>query len=77
MTNEYKPLRQKVVILTGAGISAESGLTTFRDNNRLWKQNDAKKFASAAGFKENPQAILDFYNYRRKQLLEVEPKLKK
>ena len=74
---EYKcvrePLRQKVVVLTGAGISAESGLATFRDSNGLWKQNDAKKLASAAGFKENPQAVLDFYNYRRKQLLEVEP----
>ena len=70
---KYKPLRQKVVILTGAGISAESGLATFRDNNGLWKQHDAKKLASAAGFKENPQAVLDFYNYRRKQLLEVEP----
>ena len=66
-------LRQKVVVLTGAGISAESGLATFRDNNGLWKQHDAKKLASVAGFEENPQAVLDFYNYRRKQLLEVEP----
>ena len=66
-------LRQKVVVLTGAGISAESGLATFRDSNGLWKQHDAKKLASASGFKENPQAVLDFYNYRRKQLLEVEP----
>ena len=46
---EYKSLRQKVVVLTGAGISAESGLATFRDNNGLWKQHDAKKLASAAG----------------------------
>ena len=67
------PLRQKMVVLTGAGISAESGLTTFRDNNGLWKQHDAKKLASAAGFHENPQAVLDFYNHRRKQLLQVEP----
>lgn len=42
---EQKPLRQKMVVLTGAGISAESGLTTFRDNNGLWKNNDAKKLA--------------------------------
>ena len=70
---DIKPLRQKIVVLTGAGISAESGLATFRDNNGLWKQNDAKKLASVAGFEENPQAVLDFYNYRRKQLLEVEP----
>ena len=46
---DRKPLRQKVVVLTGAGISAESGLATFRDNNGLWKQHDAKKLASAAG----------------------------
>lgn len=74
---EYKcirePLRQKIVVLTGAGISAESGLATFRDSNGLWKQHDAKKLASVAGFEENPQAVLDFYNYRRKQLFEVEP----
>ena len=74
---EYKcirePLRQKIVVLTGAGISAESGLATFRDNNGLWKQNDAKKLASVAGFHENSQAVLDFYNYRRKKLSEVEP----
>lgn len=72
-SEEYKPLRQKIVVLTGAGISAESGLATFRDSNGLWKQHDAKKLASVAGFEENPQAVLDFYNYRRKQLLEVEP----
>ena len=68
-----KPLRQKVVVLTGAGLSAESGLATFRDDNGLWKNNDAEKWASVAGFEENPQAVLDFYNYRRKQLLGVEP----
>ena len=68
-----KPLRQKVVVLTGAGLSAESGLATFRDDNGLWKNNDAEKLASVAGFEENPQAVLDFYNYRRKQLLGVEP----
>lgn len=67
------PLRQKMVVFTGAGISAESGLATFRDNNGLWKQYNAKKLASAAGFHENPQTVLDFYNYRRKQLLQVEP----
>ena len=67
------PLRQKMAVLTGAGISAESGLATFRDNNGLWKQHDAKKLASAAGFHEKPQAVLDFDNHRRKQLLQVEP----
>lgn len=73
MSSNNKPLRQNLVILTGAGISAESGLDTFRDSNGLWKQHDAMKLASVAGFEENPQAVLDFYNARRKQLLEVEP----
>lgn len=71
--NNKGSLRQNLVILTGAGISAESGLDTFRDSNGLWKQHDAMKLASVAGFEENPQAVLDFYNARRKQLLEVEP----
>lgn len=66
-------MRQNIVILTGAGISAESGLDTFRDENGLWKQYDAKKLATASAFYENPQPVLDFYNSRRKQLLEVEP----
>ena len=67
------PSRKRLVVLTGAGISAESGLPTFRDNKGLWKQHDARKLASAAGFQENPQAVLDFYNHRRKQLLQVKP----
>lgn len=71
--NNKGSLRQNLVILTGAGISAESGLDTFRDSNGLWRQHDAMKLASVAGFEENPQAVLDFYNARRKQLLEVEP----
>ena len=66
-------MRQNIVILTGAGISAESGLDTFRDQNGLWKQYDAQKLASASGFYENTQEALNFYNARRKQLLEVEP----
>ena len=48
-------MRQNIVILTGAGISAESGLDTFRDENGLWKQYDAKKLATASAFYENPQ----------------------
>ena len=69
----FKPLRQKVVVLTGAGISAESGLATFRDDNGLWKKNDAMKIASAAAFYENPEVVLDFYNQRRKELLHTIP----
>lgn len=68
-----KSATQKLVVLTGAGISAESGLATFRDTNGLWKQYDAKKLASLDGFKENPQAVLDFYNYRKNELLNVKP----
>lgn len=66
-------IRQKIVVFTGAGISKESGIPTFRDANGMWKKFDAKKLASAAGFEENPQAVLDFYNARRKNLLEVQP----
>ncbi len=66
-------IRQKIVVFTGAGISKESGIPTFRDANGMWKKFDAKKLASAEGFKENPQAVLDFYNARRKNLLEVQP----
>ena len=67
------PLRQKIVILTGAGISAERGLATFRDKYGLWQKHDAMRLSSIEGFEQEPQAVLDFYNARRKQLLEVEP----
>ena len=66
-------IRQKIVVFTGAGISQASGIPTFRDTDGLWKKFDAKKLASVAGFEENPQAVLDFYNARRKNLLEVQP----
>ena len=66
-------MKQKIVVFTGAGISKESGIPTFRDANGMWNKYDAKKLASVAGFEENPQAVLDFYNARRKNLLEVEP----
>ena len=64
---------KNLVILTGAGMSAESGLSTFRDNDGLWKQFDWQKLASVGGFHEDPKAVLDFYNMRRRRLLEVEP----
>ena len=70
---QTSPLRQKIVIFTGAGISAESGLDTFRDKNGLWQKYDAMRLSSIEGFEQEPQAVLDFYNARRKQLLEVEP----
>ena len=66
-------MQQKLVVFTGAGISAESGIPTFRDANGMWGKYDAMKLASVEGFEEDPQAVLDFYNARRKNLLEVEP----
>jgi NAD-dependent deacetylase len=64
---------KKLVILTGAGISAESGINTFRDTNGLWEGHDVMQVASPEGYLANPALVLDFYNQRRKQLLEVFP----
>ena len=64
---------KKVVILSGAGISAESGISTFRDNGGLWEQYDVMEVASAQGWKKNPGLVLDLYNMRRAQLAGVEP----
>mgnify|MGYP000421589036 CR=1 FL=1 len=63
----------KIAVLTGAGISAESGLKTFRDSNGLWEGHDVMEVASPEGFARNPELVLDFYNQRRRQLLQVEP----
>lgn len=62
-----------IVVLTGAGMSAESGLKTFRDANGLWEGHDVMEVASPEGFARNPELVLEFYNQRRKQLLEVVP----
>lgn len=63
----------KIAVLTGAGISAESGLKTFRDSNGLWEGHDVMAVASPEGFAKNPKLVLDFYNQRRQQLLQVAP----
>lgn len=63
----------KIAILTGAGVSAESGLKTFRDSNGLWEGHDVMEVASPQGFRNNPELVLDFYNQRRRQLQEVDP----
>ena len=63
----------KITVLTGAGISAESGLKTFRDSHGLWEGHDVMEVASPQGFANNPALVLDFYNQRRRQLLEVSP----
>lgn len=65
--------KEKIVVLTGAGISAESGLKTFRDAGGLWEGHDVMEVASPQGFKRNPELVLRFYNERRKQAKEVEP----
>ncbi len=62
-----------IVVLTGAGISAESGVKTFRDHNGLWEGYDVMQVASPEGFKQNPELVLEFYNQRRKQLKTVQP----
>jgi NAD-dependent deacetylase len=62
-----------IVVLSGAGMSAESGLKTFRDENGLWEGHDVMQVASPEGFRANPELVLEFYNQRRRQLLEVQP----
>ena len=64
---------KKLVILTGAGISAESGIKTFREMGGLWEEYDIEEVASPQGWENNMELVLDFYNQRRKQLLECKP----
>ena len=64
---------KNIVVLTGAGISSESGLKTFRDANGLWEGHDVMEVASPQGFYNNPQLVLEFYNQRRRQLSSVYP----
>lgn len=66
-------MKHHIVFLTGAGMSQESGISTFRDQNGLWENHRIEDVASPEGFARNPQLVLDFYNARRKQLDEVEP----
>jgi len=63
----------KIVILTGSGISAESGLKTFREADGLWEGYNIMEVASPEGFEKDPLLVLDFYNQRRRQLLQVQP----
>jgi len=64
---------KNIVVLTGAGMSAESGIATFRDANGLWEGHDVMEVASPEGFYNNPELVLDFYNQRRGQLKTVKP----
>ena len=65
--------RKKIVVLTGAGISAESGIRTFRDSGGLWEGYDVMEVASPEGFEKNPELVLRFYNERRAQAKTVQP----
>lgn len=64
---------KNLVVLTGAGISAESGIKTFRDADGLWEGHDVMQVASPLGWEKDQELVLDFYNQRRKQLLSVDP----
>ena len=66
-------MQKRIVVLTGAGISAESGIPTFRDANGLWEGHDVMEVASPEGWKKNPELVLDFYNQRRRAALQVKP----
>ncbi|MBI4724015.1 MAG: NAD-dependent deacylase [Rhodomicrobium sp.] len=63
----------KIVILTGAGLSAESGVHTFRDNDGIWCKYDSRDVATPEGYERNPALVLDFYNQRRRQNADVKP----
>jgi len=69
----FYEMKKHLVILTGAGMSAESGIKTFRDADGLWEGHDVMDVATPEGFARNPELVLDFYNQRRKQLFEVTP----
>jgi len=66
-------MKKKLVVLTGAGISAESGLKTFRDSDGLWNGYNIEDVATPRAWKKNKQLVLDFYNMRRKDVLNAQP----
>ncbi len=65
--------KKHIVVLTGAGISAESGLKTFRDSDGLWMGHNIEDVATPRGFKKDPKLVLDFYNMRRKDVAAAQP----
>lgn len=66
-------MKKKIVFSTGAGVSAESGISTFRDAGGLWEQYPVMQVASAEGFRADPELVHRFYNERRRQLVEAQP----
>src|SRR5690554_1670079 len=65
--------KKKLVVLTGAGMSAESGISTFRDSGGLWDKYPVEQVATPEGFRANPELVLNFYNVRRRELLGTKP----
>ena len=65
--------RKKIVVLTGAGVSAESGLKTFRDSDGLWEGYNIEEVATPRAWRKHPQLVLDFYNHRRRNVSEAAP----
>lgn len=68
-------MKNKILVFTGAGVSKESGVDTFRDNGGLWMNYDIKKVAHIDAWKKNPQLVLDFYNMRKNDMIGVTPNL--
>lgn len=68
-------MKKHLVFLSGAGLSQESGISTFRDSNGLWENHDVMEVASIDGWRKNKELVLDFYNQRRRQLHQVFPNL--
>ncbi|MGN1212116.1 MAG: Sir2 family NAD-dependent protein deacetylase, partial [Candidatus Cryptobacteroides sp.] len=66
-------MKKKLAVLTGAGVSAESGIKTFRDSDGLWENHRVEDVATIEGWHRNPSLVLDFYNERRRQLATVKP----
>src|ERR1043166_8288190 len=66
-------MKKKIVVLSGAGISAESGLKTFRDSDGLWEGYEVTEVATPKAWRNNPQLVLDFYNMRRKNVADAKP----
>ena len=66
-------MKKKLVVLTGAGMSAESGIATFRDSGGLWEKYPIEQVATPEAFHENPELVLEFYNIRRRELLKAKP----
>ena len=66
-------MKKKLVVLTGAGMSAESGISTFRDSDGLWEKYRVEDVATLEGFAADPELVLNFYNQRRRELLNTKP----